>query len=41
MQKRLKNTGLDNNSTYAGFTDNFQKMLIQITFKTKEYAKYD
>ena len=29
----------DNNSTYAGFTVNSQKTLIQITFKTKEYGK--
>ena len=30
----------DNNSTCAGFTVNCQKMLIQITFKTKDYGKY-
>jgi len=36
-------SGSDNNSTCAGFTVNCQKMLIQITFKTKEYGngKYD
>jgi len=29
------------NSTCAGFTVNCQIMLIQITFKTKEYGKFD
>jgi len=31
----------DNNFTSAGFTVNYKKMLIQITFKTNEYGKYD
>jgi len=30
-----------NNSTCAGFPFSCQKMLVQITFKTMDYGKYD
>jgi len=39
----IARSGSDNNSTCAGFRVNCQKIVIQITFKTKEYGngKYD